>query len=279
MKGLPDLPELRIVPVDALRPHEHADERRTEPLAQALRADGVLRNPPVVLPLGTKPERYVVLDGANRTSAFRRLGLRDVVAQVVHPGDSRVQVETWNHVVLEVAPGELRSRLEENPELALVRSDGERAAYALSAGGTLAYLATIDDVYEVVCETEPLDVRLNNLERLVASYLEHGRVERSRARSARELNGVFSSFAGLFVFQGFEVEDVVAAASQGQLLPSGLTRFIVSPRALRLNYPLERLEAHGDPYAKQRELDAWVRERVEQRRVRYYAEATFLFDE
>ncbi|HSB89304.1 MAG TPA: ParB N-terminal domain-containing protein [Anaerolineales bacterium] len=279
MKGLPDLPELRIVPADALRPHEHADERRTGPLAQALRADGVLRNPPVVLPLGTKPERYVVLDGANRTSAFRRLGLRDVVAQVVHPDDSRVQVETWNHVVLDVAPGELRSRLEENPELALVPSDGERAAYALSAGGTLAYLATIDDVFEVVCETEPLDVRLNNLHRLVASYLERGRVERSRARSARELNGVFPAFGGLFVFQGFEVEDVVAAAAQGRLLPSGLTRFIVSPRALRLNYPLERLEAQVDPDAKQRELEAWVRERVEQRRVRYYAEATFLFDE
>jgi hypothetical protein len=81
------------------------------------------------------------------------------------------------------------------------------------------------------------------------------------------------------VFRGFEVEDVVAAASQGRLLPSGLTRFIVSPRALRLNYPLERLEAQGDPDDKQRELEAWVRARVEQRRIRYYAEATFLFDE
>ena len=279
MRTLPDLPDLRIVPTDALRPHEYADDQRSGPLAQALRADGVLRNPPVVLALGTHPERYVVLDGANRTTAFQRLALPCVVAQVVHAGDSRVRVETWNHVVLDLTPGELRRRVTETPELALVPSDPERAAYSLSAGGTLAYLATREGVFDVVCETEPLDVRLDNLERLVMSYLGNGRVERSNARAVEHLDQVFPSLAGLFVYPGFEVEDVIAAAARGRLLPSGLTRFIVSPRALRLNYPLARLEAPGDLAAKQLELETWVRERVADRRVRFYAEATFLFDE
>jgi hypothetical protein len=279
MRVLPDLPNLRIVPVPALHPHEHADDRRSAPLVAALRAQGVLRNPPVVLPLGARPERYMVLDGANRTTAFQQLGLPHVVVQVVHAGSSSVQVETWNHVVLDIPPDELRTRIADTPELALVASDAERAAYELSAGGTLAYLCLAEGVYDIVCETEPLEARLENLERLVGSYLGIGRVERSNARSAVELDRVFPSMAGLIVFRRFEVEEVVTAVAQDRLLPGGLTRFVVSPRALRVDYPLERLASSADQEQKQAELDAWIRERVAGRRVRYYAEATFLFDE
>ena len=279
MRVLPDLPNLRIVPVSALHPHEHADARRSAPLVEALRAEGVLRNPPVVLPLGDRPERYMVLDGANRTTAFQELGLSHVVVQVVYAGSSSVQVETWNHVVLDLPPAELRTRIADTPELALVPSDAERAAYELSAGGTLAYLATADGVYDIVCETEPLDSLLDNLERLVGSYLGRGRVERSNARSVVELDRVFPSMTGLFVFRRFEVEEVVTAVTQDRLLPGGLTRFVVSPRALRVNYPLERLASSANQDQKQSELDAWIQERVASRRVRYYAEATFLFDE
>jgi hypothetical protein len=279
MRILPDLPDLRIVPTAALRPHEFADERRTGPLVEALRADGVLRNPPVVIPLGTRPERFVVLDGANRTSAFERMGLPHVVAQIVHAGDSSVHVETWNHAVMDIAPADLRGRMTDSPELALVPSDPERAAYELSAGGTLAYLCTMEGVYDVVCETQPLDSRLDNLARLVGSYQGRGRVERSNARTYEELETVFPSLGGLVVFRGFGVEEVMAAVAQDRLLPAGLTRFIVSPRALRLNYPLERLAAADSGEVKQRQLEEWVRRRVADRRVRFYAEATFLFDE
>jgi hypothetical protein len=106
-----------------------------------------------------------------------------------------------------------------------------------------------------------------------------GRIERTSAREWRELEPVFPDATALLVFRRFEVEEVVAAVALGRLLPSGLTRFVVSPRALRVNYPLERLAADRSLEEKQRELDAWVRDRVTARQVRYYAEATFDFDE
>jgi hypothetical protein len=63
------------------------------------------------------------------------------------------------------------------------------------------------------------------------------------------------------------------------LFPAGLTRFVVSPRALRLNFPLSVLAGDEPIEEKQRTLSEWIRERVGGRHVRYYAESTFLFDE
>jgi hypothetical protein len=75
------------------------------------------------------------------------------------------------------------------------------------------------------------------------------------------------------------VQDVVDAVAEGLLLPAGLTRFIVSPRALRVNYPLQALASEETREAKEEALTRWVHEQVAGRKVRYYAEATYLFDE
>jgi hypothetical protein len=83
----------------------------------------------------------------------------------------------------------------------------------------------------------------------------------------------------LIVYPQFTVSDVVEVASSGQLFPSGLTRFLISPRALRVNFPLAMLADRSPVGEKRKALEEWIRQRVEQRRVRYYAESTFVFDE
>ena len=40
-----DVPELLILPADALILHEDVDSRRVDPLIERLRTDGVLKNP------------------------------------------------------------------------------------------------------------------------------------------------------------------------------------------------------------------------------------------
>ncbi len=90
---------------------------------------------------------------------------------------------------------------------------------------------------------------------------------------------MFPDLSGLMVFPRFDHEEVLQAASAGWLLPAGLTRFVISPRALRVNYPLEHLRSDRPLEVKRAELASWVRDRAEARRVRYYAESTFLFDE
>ena len=56
-------------------------------------------------------------------------------------------------------------------------------------------------------------------------------------------------------------------------------RFTVSPRALHLNYPLHELSSGKPLEYKLAYLNHWVQERIKNKNVRYYAEATFLYDE
>lgn len=280
MRILPDLPDLQILPTDSLRPHELEDVGRAGPLIEALKREGVLRNPPIVLRLAGPSERYVVLDGANRTSAFRSLGIEHVLAQIVHPGASRVDVETWNHALLGLPEPDLLEGLRSVPEIGLVESDLESASAELHLGTSLAYLSLRGGrVVSLVADVPDLASRVAGLHRLVSTYRARVSVERTNARELREVERAFPSAEGLIVGLPFTVQDVVEAVSEELLLPGGLTRFVVSPRALRLKYPLEALMRDGDRATKQQELEAWLREQVAGRRVRYYAEATYLFDE
>src|SRR5207247_5720723 len=81
-KSAGDLPNLVILRVADLVPHEQADPRRVERLSARLRQDGLLKNPVIAAPIpGT--EQAVVLDGANRTAALQTIGVRDAMAQLV----------------------------------------------------------------------------------------------------------------------------------------------------------------------------------------------------
>ena len=61
-------PDLRVVPIEQCLLHEQTDDARVARLAARLKADGMLRNPPV---LGRHDglDSLIVLDGATRVTA------------------------------------------------------------------------------------------------------------------------------------------------------------------------------------------------------------------
>jgi hypothetical protein len=84
----------------------------------------------------------------------------------------------------------------------------------------------------------------------------------------------------IVVFPHYEPAEILVAARDGVHLPPGITRHIIRGRAMRLNYPLDALQDNGDSLeVKNLQLQAWIQERSAAKRVRYYAEPTFLFDE
>ncbi|MFN8425786.1 MAG: hypothetical protein U0X87_05955 [Anaerolineales bacterium] len=96
---IPSLPRLDILPVESLILHEDHDMQRSAPLIEKLRAAGILRNPPMVMPLMDGTQRYMVLDGANRVTSLSEMEFPHIIAQVVEADDTNVNLQTWNHVV------------------------------------------------------------------------------------------------------------------------------------------------------------------------------------
>jgi hypothetical protein len=135
------------------------------------------------------------------------------------------------------------------------------------------------DFYSICTQAVDLVERLNGLNLLVDSYKDRAKIDRTSEWSVVRLKVVYPDLSGLVIFPHLELRQVLQLAGAGYLLPTGITRFSVSPRALHVNYPLDEL-AGGEPIDKKNaSLQRFVRERVEGKGVRYYAESTVLFDE
>jgi hypothetical protein len=260
MIQLPELPDIQIVEI-----------------IQALQTQGFLKNPPAVLRIEAETERYVVLDGANRTNAAREMGFPHMLVQIANKG---VEVRSWNHIL---SGGDLRRLQKEIQRINGVdvgTTDEFRAAAALAREESLAYIVLPDgETWQLEVDEFPVSEKIRCLTEFVGLY--EGRFLRERT-STSNLNGLASFYPNmnaLIVFPQFNVDDVVEIASGGKLFPSGLTRFLISPRALRINFPLAMLADRSSIDEKRRALAEWIRQRLEQRRVRYYAESTFVFDE
>lgn len=267
------LPVFRMASLGQVLLHEDAEDARVERLARRLRDDGVLRNPPAAV---STPDRgFVVLDGANRTSALATLGARVIPLQIVEY--DVVQLDVWSHYLLD--GGALPSRLAER-DIPIHRrtADGppERSART-------CLVATAQDVYEIAVGRGPAAA----LAAIVGTYKGTMRIYRvpgfssgtglreEAARLARE----YGTAGTLVVFPLLSKADILAIAAEDEKLPTGITRHVIAGRALRLDVPLEVLISDGPLSAKDAWLADFVRGKLLDNRVRYYPEATYLFDE
>ena len=274
------MPKLRILPVDQLLPHEWHDEQRAKPLVERLRASGVLRNPPIVTPLGDDTRRYMVLDGTNRTTALRQMAIPHSICQVVDADDPGLKLKTWNHILWEMKPKELLEKLRALEGVSLKAIDPMKELKHLWPQKTLVWIQTPDGK-AYIARSDPKDLlhRATKLSAIADSYRNDARFDRTRAKQIHKLDGIYSDLCALVVYPPFTVAEVQQLSSQGVLLPPGVTRFTISPRALRLNYPLEDLAADKSLSEKNQALERWQNERMARKGVRYYGEATVLYDE
>jgi hypothetical protein len=270
-----DLPDLRIVPVASLVLHEDADERRVSALARRLVADGMVKNPPIVVPMAG--ERFVVLDGANRTAALDQLGVPDVAVQVTDYAD--VALSSWFHLVVGIAPESLLVALRDVSDLALRPTALASARADLAAGEILAYFVTPDGEVHDLRGGRGLAERAALLRATVATYKGQAHIHRLQTDDMSALRQLYSEIAGLVVFPTYRPADILAMAGLSAKLPSGITRHVIPRRALRLNLQLDVLWADTNRAEKSRWLAEWVRGRLQAGHVRYYQEPTFLFDE
>ncbi len=274
----PQLPKLQILPVAQLILHEDHDLQRTLPLVDKLRAQGILRNPPIVMPLSDGSGRYMVLDGANRVTSLQEMEFPHIVAQVVEPNDPHTRLETWNHVVWNMPINDLILAIRDVAGLKLMEL--ERGSNKRNELDCLPVEIQLADGQNYITCTTREGIRLAAyLHGIVDSYKDKSFLDRTMESNVDAFKEVHPDLTALLIYPKFETDMVLGLAGEGHVLPTGLTRFTVSPRALHLNYPLHELSSGKPIEYKQKYLNHWVQDRIKKKNVRYYAEATFLYDE
>ena len=124
-------PDLRIVPVSALRPHEEHDSQRSEPLIERFRSETVMINPPLVAPM--HDGNYVILDGANRFHVFSELGYPHILVQVASYESGFVELSNWQHVVVGWEAQRMLEQCAQIPGVTLANGESEHAIARVEA--------------------------------------------------------------------------------------------------------------------------------------------------
>ncbi len=281
MRPLEGVPDLRLVPIERVRFHEHPEHSRTLRLVDRLRREMSLRNPPIVAALG--PDDFMLLDGANRVSAFREIGWSHVPVQVIDYGDAGVQLKGWHHLLLEGSSLGLRAAAE--------RFDGvrvERVAHAEL--GTLlelrgAYAVLVEDpatAWGIFPDSGSVEIApwMEALERVVAAYEGKTRLERIKVADYRTLPDVFQRVEHqLVLFPTLTKGELLGLARVGARIPTGITRHLIPGRALGLHLPLGFLDELAGAAAKTAHFRAFVEGLEMAGRIRYYEESVFIMNE
>lgn len=280
MSTIRELPLLAVIDLDLCLLHEYHDETRTSPLAEDLNQRGVLRNPPIVTPLHDRQGRYVVLDGANRVSALRQLGFRHILVQVVERDDPGLGISAWNHVIWDMDPDELYTQLVSLGDV-VIKPCPKDAVYPTLATASPLARVSLSNGQDVLLDTPyaSLHQRTAVLNNMVQIYYRKARMDRTTISQLDPLRKHYPDLSGVIFLPLYRVEQVLYLAADGHYLPPGSTRFTISPRVLHLDYPLDYLHNDWTLEAKNEMLQNWLSEKLVARKARFYAEATYLFDE
>jgi hypothetical protein len=263
-------PDLRIVMTESLHPHEEHDSQRAEPLIRRLEHESVIVNPPIVAPMDST--QFVVLDGANRYYAFSHLKYPHILVQVASYEGGYVDLKTWHHIVCAWDSDAFVDHLQQIPNIRMSEGqDSQAIAHILLKEGP---------VYSLRAPVENTHERNAALRQVVSIYQRNAVLHRTALSEPGEIWPLHPDAIALVVFPEYTPADIIAAARYQAYLPPGISRHIIQGRALRINYELDRLRDTKTPLREKNGfLNAWLQEKLANRQVRYYAEATYQFDE
>jgi phosphoglycerate dehydrogenase-like enzyme len=269
---------LQVVPMDKVSPHEEVDDKRVARLMAAIEATPRLIDPPIATFWNG---RYVILDGATRFTAFKRLGFEHMIFQVVDPeqaGPDSFTLHTWYHAIANKQPfAELLTHLQQLDGILFQDlPPGETQAVFQDEAVLCYFLARNERI--TLAKSAPGANHLDVMNNLVASYTDWGNVERTLLTDLPRLLEQFPQLTAVAIFPQFAPKTVFDVASKGGFVPAGLTRFVIPGRILRLNMELDRLRENVTLAAKRTWFKQHLADKLTSSRLRYYEEPVVLLD-
>jgi len=277
-----EVPTLRLVPTAAVRFHEHPERHRTVRLVERLKRDRNLRNPPIVT--GLEEGAWVLLDGANRVSAFRTLDYAQIPVQVVDYADPALELKQWHHLLLEGAGLELRAAYRNIRGVRVESIAVEQIASFLER--RMVFAALVDErgaawgLFPDSGAGFGLRRWMAVLEQVVGAYEGRTQLERIKWAEYSDLPPVYQEREHqLCLYPTIAKPELLQIVRDGLLIPTGITRHVVPGRALSLNLELDFLTDLQTDAAREAHFDAFVQQLEVQGRIRFYEESVFLLNE
>jgi hypothetical protein len=200
--------------------------------------------------------------------------------QVVPYDNPPVTLSTWHHLICGIAVDDYLACLRDLNALEMLPMDLLHARAGLARRDLLAYTICADGrVYAARTAARTLHEQNDLLNAMVDTYKTRGRLYRAATDNLYESQRLYPDLTGLVIFPNYESSEVMALARDGELLPTGLTRHLIQGRVLRTNYPLSELRSTDALAAKNERLQAWLQSKLGSKEIRFYGEATYLFDE
>ena len=277
------IPDLQLVPTVKVRFHEHPERNRTLRLVERVKKERFLRNPPIVADMGDG--EYLLLDGANRVSAFLELEYSHIPVQVVDYGDERVQLKGWHHLLVNGRSLELRRKYGQLTQVKLEEVPRARLSHYLEL--RMVYAVLVDEsancwgLFSSGCDANiNMHERIAVMEKVVGAYESQSKLERIKLADFSLLPEVMRSVEHqLCLFPVLAKNELLQLARENVMIPTGLTRHLIPGRALGINLELgfltemdtaEEKEAHFQRYIDSLEMEG---------RIRFYEESVFVMNE
>jgi L-serine kinase (ATP) / ParB family transcriptional regulator, heme-responsive regulator len=249
------LSSLRLVNIGQLELHEDHEPSRLTATCAAIQDEGVLRHP--LLAVQSSSGSYLVLDGVHRTKTLEALGCKRAPVQVVSPEE--VILQSWVH---QVSKGFWMSEVFEDPYLhitPLKKKETALLAEVEEADGNRLYIYPATGAGE--------KERMEAWRRLVKAYSSRHAVTRIPPDEAEPP----AKGRVLVRHAPASLAMVKETVRRGEVMPAGVTRFIVPNRLLNVRVPLDFLTREKP------NLDQWQQFCSQlEGNLRHYTESVYL---
>ncbi len=266
---------LHVVPISEVVTHENVDQKRVDRLRKSFEIRRVLQDPPVV---SFWDGKYVVLDGATRTTTLQQMGMEHLIVQLVSPGQD-ITLHTWSHAVSNLDFEAFQKAVEQIPHCSLRPTTLTAAQDRLQKGMALAFLQHLEHgVFLLESDAPTWFEQLDAIRQAVDIYAEAGEVERTLNTDLQRLTYDFPNLSMLVIFRALNLHEILQAAAHGHPMPAGVTRFVIPGRVLRLNAPIDVMSSDMSLEEKNAWLRQFIADKMSRANVRYYQEPVVLLE-
>ena len=181
----------------------------------------------------------------------------------------------WEHGIMSLATGKSRH----SPTTYRILTDISIVEGQVSTA--IAHIIFRDNrILALIAPIETTHERNAVVREVVGIYQQNAHLYRTAISEPEEIWLLYPEAIALVTFPHYTPADIISAAKYKSYLPPGISRHIIHGRALRVNFPMSiLLDTDTRLLTKNEILASWLQEKLSKRAVRYYAEATYQFDE